>query len=166
MPKSMLKAFAAVIVLALWAAPAGAQPKRVQSVASFHLGEEHLDLEVVRARDGSKLALVSIENPLRMRGLPTGSAVIWPEQWPALIGIWAKARAGITGAEPWTTVGELQEPYSLNGTRLSLSAGPSVRFSILAQSAAGGISFELAPADLDAMGEALARVQKALDSKT
>ncbi len=162
---SMSRAFAAAIALALCAAPAGAQTKRVQSVASFHLGEEHLNLDVFRARDGSKLALVSIENPLRMRGLPTGSVVIWPEQWPAVIDLWTKARAGITGAEPWTTVGDVQEPYSPSGTRLSLSSGPTVRFSVQAQSAVGGISFELAPADLDAMGAALAREQKMLASK-
>ncbi len=165
MSVSMFRPVAAAIAVMLCAAPAGAQPQRLESVAIFHLGEEHLDLDVFRASDRSRLGLVSIENPLRMRGLPTGSVAIGPGRWPALIELWTKARAAVTGAEPWTTVGEVQEPGDLSGARLSLSSGPSVRFTILGPSAAGGISFELAPADLDAMGVALAREQKMLGSR-
>ena len=153
------------ILLLLVAAPADAQEGSLETVAIFHLGQEHLDLQVYHAADGSRLGMISIDNPLRMRGLPSGELTIQPSQWPALIDLWTKARAGITGSEPWTSVGDVDELYGLTPARLDLSSGPTVRFMIQGQTAPGGISFELQPGDLDAMGAALQREQALLDRR-
>jgi hypothetical protein len=154
---------AVIAILLAFAGPVAAQNGRLETVAVFHLGEEHLDLQVFRAANGIKLGMISIENPLRMRGLPTGSLTIQPSQWPAVIELWTKARAGITGAEPYVSIGDVDELYNLTPARLNLSTGPTVRFAVQGQSAASGINFELQPGDLNAMGAALEREQKLLD---
>ncbi len=158
---------AALVIAALLspAAPAAAQHARLETVAVFHLGEEHLDLQVFHASNGAKLAMVSIENPLRMRGLPSGSVTIQASQWPALVELWTKAKAGITGSEPYASVGDIDELYTLTPARLNLSTGPTVRFAIQGQTAATGINFEVQPGDLDALGAALAREQTLLDGR-
>ncbi len=156
---------AATAILLLFAGSASAQHSRLETVAVFHLGEEHLDLQVFHASNGSKLAMVSIENPLRMRGLPSGSVTIQASQWPALIELWTRARTGITGSEPYASVGDIDELYTLTPARLNLSTGPTVRFAIQGQTAATGINFEIQPSDLDALGAALAREQTLLDSR-
>jgi hypothetical protein len=134
---------------------------RLESVAQFYQGQTHLDLEIFHADDGSKLGMVTIENPLRIRGQPTTTVVIQPAQWPELVGLWRQARAGVTGTEPWTTVGAIGE---IDGgpapPRLTLSTGPAIRFAFGATIM--GVSFELAPADVDAMDKALAHEQQLL----
>ena len=156
---------AVVGLLSAAATPACAQHARLETVAVFRLGEEHLDLQVFHASNGSKLGMISIENPLRMRGSPSGSVTIQAAQWPALIELWTKARAGITGSEPYASVGDIDELYNLTPARLNLSRGPTVRFAIQGQTAATGINFEVQPGDLDAMGAALAREQTLLESR-
>ena len=153
---------AACGALALCLSAVVAQAGSLEPVASFHEGQIHLDLEVFHASDGSRMGLLTIENPLRIRGLPTASVALQPRQWPELIAVWAKARAAVTGSEAWTPIGEVVE---IDGSpfpaRLTISAGPDVRFAM--GGAGGAITFELSAADVEAMEQALAREQAMLD---
>ncbi len=154
---------AACGALALGLSATVARAGSLEPVASFHEGQIHLDLEVFHANDGSRMGLVTIENPLRIRGLAEASVALQPRQWPELIALWGKAKAAVTGAEPWTPVGEVVEiDGSAFPARLTLSSGPHVRFSMGA--AGGAIAFELSPADVEAMEQALIREQAMLDT--
>ena len=156
----MLKTVAGPM-MALCLVPAAARAGSIETVAEFTAGQTHLDLEVYHANDGSKLGMVTIENPLRIRGQPTASIVVQPKQWPELVALWTKAKAGVTGAEPWTTIGELTEiDGSPSPPRLNLSSGPAVRFAF--GQGAIAMSFELAASDVDAMEKALDREQALL----
>lgn len=155
---------AACAALTLGLSAAGAQAASLEPVAEFHEGQIHLDLEVFHANDGSLMGLLTIENPLRIRGLPAASIALQPRQWPELIALWTKARAAVTGAEPWTPIGEVVEidgsPYP---SRLTLSSGPDVRFAL--GGAGGAITFELSASDAEPMDRALAREQAMLDMR-
>ena len=151
-------------IMVLCLAPAAAQAGSIETVASFYAGQTHLDLEVFHASDGDKLGMLTIENPLRIRGQPTASIVIQKAQWQELMALWTKARAGITGAEPWTPVGELTEvDGSPNPPRLNISSGPDVRFAF--GQGAIALAFELSAKDVEAMEQALVREQTMLNSR-
>ncbi len=163
MPKSVAAPFVG-LTLMLCLTPLGAKAARLEPVAKFYAGQTHLDLEVFHASEGGKLGLLTVENPLRIRGQPSASIAIQPAQWPELIALWTQARAGVTGAEPWTTVGELVEvDGSPSPVRLSVSTGPNVRFAF--GSAVIGLTFELSASDMEAMEQALKREQALLTSK-
>jgi hypothetical protein len=152
------------VCAALSLAPA-ARAGSLEPVAKFYAGQTHLDLEVYRAADGSALGLITIENPLRIRGQPTASIALQPAQWPELIALWTRARSSVTGAEPWTPVGDIAEfDGSSYPARLSLSSGPDVRFAL--GQAGGALAFELSTGDVEAMDQALAREQAMLQTKS
>ncbi len=164
MTSPALKTVAGSIMALCLVPAAGRAAGRIETVAQFDAGQSHLDLEVFHAADGDKLGMLTIENPLRIRGQPTASIVIQKAQWPELIALWTKARAGVTGAEPWIPVGELTEiDGAPNPPRLSISSGPDVRFAF--GQGAIALSFELSAADVDAMEQALVREQKMLQSR-
>ena len=152
------------LAMALSLAPSGARAGSLEPVAAFYVGQIHLDLEVFHASDGDKVGVLSIDNPLRIRGLPSAAIAIEPAQWPELIALWRAARAAVTGAEPWTPVGEITEidgsPFPV---RLNLSAGPNVRFAL--GGTGGAVTFELSAADVEAMDQALVREQSMLNSR-
>ncbi len=157
-------ALLAGLALAVGLGPANAHAASLEPVAKFYAGQTHLDLEVFHASEGGELGLLTIENPLRIRGQPSASIALQPTQWPELIALWAQARAGVTGAEPWTPVGEIVEiDGSPSPVRLSVSSGPDVRFSL--GGAVIGLTFELSASDVEAMDHALAREQTLLQSK-
>ena len=157
-------AFFAGLTLAMCLGPASARAASLEPVAKFYAGQTHLDLEVFHASEGGELGLLTIENPLRIRGKPSASIALQPAQWPELIALWAKARAGVTGAEPWASVGELVEiDGSPSPVRLSVSSGPDVRFSL--GGAVVGLTFELSASDVEAMDQALVREQAMLQGK-
>ena len=166
MSNSILRSAAsfAGLTVAFFLAFSGAQAASLEPVAKFYAGQTHLDLEVFHASEGGKLGLLTIENPLRIRGQPSASIAVQPAQWPELIALWTKAKAGVTGAEPWTLVGELVEvDGSPSPVRLSVSSGPDVRFVL--GGAVVGLTFELSASDVAAMDQALAREQAMLVSK-
>ena len=161
--KSMILACTG-LVSALWLVPAAAQAGGLEPVARFYAGQSHLDLEVYRASDGSALGMLTIENPLRIRGQPIATIALQPAQWPELIALWSKARAGVTGAEPWAPMGEIIELVGSSvPARLTVSSGPDVRFAL--GQAGGGLTFELAATDVEAMDQALVREQALLQTK-
>lgn len=135
------------------------QPKpKIDVVARFQVANLQLDVATYTDPDSAgpdnKVALIGIVNsPLR------NSISFHRNEWVSLIEIWTKAVA--VQSDAWTVVNSMSEAGTGDNSRLTVSAGPGVRF-VIASSKEGAVSYNLSKADAVRFERALNRVKDLL----
>jgi hypothetical protein len=139
--------------------PAPAKAK-FDIVAKFQVGGLQLDVATFADPDSAapdnKVGLIGIANSTLRNSIS-----FHRNEWVSLIEIWARAVA--VQSEIWTVVDSMTEAGTGDDSRLTVSAGPGVRF-VIASAKEGAVSYNLSRADAVRFERALNRVRDLLSN--
>jgi hypothetical protein len=99
----------------------GRPPGPPKASDKFIVGQSELDVATY-TDEGNKIALLGIAGTKRI------SMAFSKQEWVPLINLWTKAKN--TQSAAWTVIGTMKETGTEDPSRLTMSAGPGVRFAI------------------------------------
>lgn len=141
------------LVFTARAGPARAEG-HLDIVATFTNGDTEIKVATYGAPNDQ-----GAEERIGLVGITIGeqknSVAFSPNEWPALIRLWRRARDA--QSDTWRPVGDFTETGTSDVSHLAVSAGPGMRL-VLESPAKGAMTADLARSDLVAFGAALDKV--------